>query len=136
MRIYPMILGPLERHLGKPITIDGMVIPARVIASTAAIHQGQLDSVYPEPKLWKPERWIDADERMKLNWIPFGHGCRSCPGSNLAMTELKYMIGMIFRKFRAIIPPRGETEELALADVFAAGSKSRHCWLKFKKLEN
>jgi cytochrome P450 len=88
MRIYPMILGPLERHLGKPITIDGMVIPARVIASTAAIHQGQLDSVYPEPKLWKPERWIDADERMKLNWIPFGHGCRSRPGSSYDRIEI------------------------------------------------
>lgn len=133
--MYPMIPGPLERHLGKTTTIAGQVIPARVIASTAALNQGQLASVYPQPESWKPERWIDADERMKLNWIPFGHGCRACPGSNLAMTELKYMIGIIFRKFKAVMPPGGESETLALADVFAAGSRSGHCWLKFEKLD-
>lgn len=135
MRMYPMIPGPLERHLGKTTTIAGQVIPARIIASTAALNQGQLASVYPQPESWKPERWIDADERMKLNWIPFGHGCRACPGSNLAMTELKYMIGIIFRKFKAVMPPGGESETLALADVFAAGSRSGHCWLKFEKLD-
>jgi cytochrome P450 len=135
MRMYPMIPGPLERHLGKDVTIAGKVVPKGVIASTAALNQGQLETVYPQPQLWKPERWINADERMKLNWIPFGHGCRSCPGSNLALTELKYMLGMIFRNFKSVMPPGSENDDLALADVFAAGSRTGHCWLKFKKLE-
>ncbi|KAH7070071.1 cytochrome P450 [Paraphoma chrysanthemicola] len=135
MRMYPMIPGPLERHLGKDLVIAGKPIPAGVIASTGAYNQGRLEEVYPEPNLWKPERWIEADERMKLNWTPFGHGCRSCPGSNLAMTELKYMMGMIFRKFKAVMPPGRDNETLTLADVFAAGSKSGHCWLKFEKLQ-
>jgi cytochrome P450 len=134
MRLYPMIPGPLERHLGKSLNIAGKEVPAGVIASTAAYNQGRLESVYPQANLWLPERWIDADERMKLNWIPFGHGSRSCPGSNLAMTELKYMIGLIFRKFKAIMPPDAQKDELVLADVFAAGSRSGHCWLKFKKI--
>lgn len=135
MRMYPMIPGPLERHLGKTITIAGRTVPAGIIASNGAYNQGRLESVFPQPDLWKPERWLDADERMKLNWIPFGHGCRSCPGSNLAMTELKYMIGMIFRKFKAVMPPNTADDQLALADVFAAGSRSGHCWLKFERLE-
>jgi hypothetical protein len=50
------------------------------------------------------------------------------------MTELKYMIGLIFRKFKAIMPPDAQKDELVLADVFAAGSRSGHCWLKFKKI--
>lgn len=104
MRMYPMIPGPLERYLGKDLEIAGHMVPKGVIASTAAFNQGRLIAVYPQPCQWSPERWIDADERMKLNWIPFETGCRSCPGSNLAMTELKYMVAMIFLNFRSTIP--------------------------------
>lgn len=131
MRMYPMIPGPLERYLSKDLNIGGLSVPRGVIASNSAYDQGRLPDVYPEPDQWRPQRWIDADERMKLNWIPFGHGARSCPGSNLAMTELKYMLGKIFRLFEATIPEGREDERLEMADVFAAGSRSGECWLKF-----
>lgn len=135
MRLYPMIPGPLERHLGDWIEVDGIRVAPGVIASTAAYDQGRIAEVYPEPNKWKPERWIGASERMKLNWIPFGHGCRSCPGSNLAITELKYIIGTVFRRFTVELPHEHPDEALDLADVFAAGSKTGHCWLHFKELE-
>ncbi|KAL2204759.1 cytochrome P450 [Sarocladium strictum] len=132
MRLYPMIPGPLERHLGKEIVVDGKVIPAGVIASTAAIDQGRLEEVFPDNEKWKPERWIDATDRMKLNWTPFGHGCRACPGSNLALTELKYMIGKIFRLYKSVVPKGHDEDDLQLADIFAAGSRSGHVWLQFE----
>ncbi|OOQ89748.1 hypothetical protein PEBR_07192 [Penicillium brasilianum] len=135
MRIYPMIPGPLERYLGEWIEVDGMKVPPGVIASTAAYDQGRQADVYPEPHEWKPERWIGATERMKLNWTPFGHGCRSCPGANLAITELKYIIGTIFRRFTVRLPGGYANEPLELADVFAAGSKTGHCWLHFEEFE-
>ena len=136
MRMYPMIPGPLERYLGKPITVAGKTVPPGVIASTGAFNQGRLADVYPEPDRWSPDRWLNATERMRLNWTPFGYGSRSCPGANLAMTELKYMIGTIFRKFEVVVPPGHENDTLELADVFAAGSRSGHCWLKFVKENN
>jgi cytochrome P450 len=135
MRMYPMIPGPLERYLPREIVVAGKTVPPGVIASNAAYNQGRLEEVFPEPNKWKPERWLDADERMKLNWTPFGHGSRACPGSNLAMTELKYMVGGVFRRFRVVMPRGHEDDVLELADVFAAGSKTGHCWLKFERLE-
>lgn len=136
MRLYPMIPGPLERHLGKPIEVNGYALGPGVVASTAAYTQGRLTHVFPGPELWRPERWIEASanqrERMELNWIPFGTGSRSCPGSNLAMTELKYMMGTIFRLFRSTVPLGHENETLELADIFAAGSRSGHVWLQFE----
>ncbi|KAH7008950.1 putative cytochrome P450 [Ilyonectria destructans] len=136
MRLYPMIPGPLERYLGKDIVVNGKRVPKGVIASTAAYNQARLEEVFPQSSSWIPDRWIEADERMRLNWTPFGHGCRSCPGSNLAMTELKYMIGKIFRLFRVVTPPGYEQDTLELADVFAAGSKTGHVWLKFVEAKN
>ncbi|KAH7139929.1 putative cytochrome P450 [Dactylonectria estremocensis] len=131
MRLYPMIPGPLERYLGKPIRVAGLEIPKGVIASTGAHSQGRLPQVYPEPEVWDPARWMHATERMRTNWIPFGSGCRSCPGANLATTELKYMLGKILRLFEVVTPVGHENDTLELADVFAAGSKTGHCWLKF-----
>jgi cytochrome P450 len=135
MRMFPMIPGPQERHLGRDALIAGRMVPAGVIASTAPYNQGRIPNVFPNPDQWRPDRWREADEAMKLNWIPFGHGSRACPGSNLAMTELKYIVGMIFRKFKAVMPEGGENDELLLGDVFAAGTRSGHCWLKFEKVD-
>jgi cytochrome P450 len=133
MRMYPMIPGPLERHLGTSITVDGHTIPPGIIASTSAYTQGRLESVYRNASEWNPQRWPKADARMKLNWIPFGYGSRSCPGANLAVTELKSMTAAVFRGLKAVPPTDVAFEEkLELADVFAAGTKSGVCWLRFE----
>ena len=136
MRMYPMIPGPLERYLGKEIELEGRRIPPGVVCSNSAYTQGRLAEVFPEPESWRPERWLNATKRMELNWIPFGTGCRACPGSNLAVTELKYMIGTIFRMFTSVVPPGHEQDVLELADVFSASSQTGHCWLKFDLSEN
>ncbi|SMR53672.1 unnamed protein product [Zymoseptoria tritici ST99CH_3D1] len=132
MRLWPMIPGPLERYLGKPITVNGMQVPTGVIASTSALTSGRNPDVFPEPEKWIPERWLDATDRMKLNWTPFGYGSRICPGSNLALTELKYMLGALFRNMRAVPPRNTESKSIELRDVFAAGTASGHCWLRFE----
>lgn len=136
MRMFPMIPGPLERRLGTPIILNGRKIPAGVVASTSAYTQGRLPDVFPDPDAWKPERWNHRTKRMETNWIPFGTGCRACPGSNLALTELKYMLGTIFRNFRSVVPEGHEGDIMELADIFAAGSKTGHCWLKFELAED
>ncbi|CAG8049907.1 unnamed protein product [Penicillium olsonii] len=135
MRLYPMIPGPLERHLGEWIEVDGLKIAPGVIASTAAYDQGRIAEVYPSAEQWKPERWLEATDRMKLNWTPFGHGCRSCPGANLAITELKYIIGTLLRRFTVRLPEDYPNDPLDLADVFAAGSATGHCWLLFEEMK-
>lgn len=131
MRMYPMIPGPQERRITHDIRAAGTVIPAGTIASTGAYNQGRLADVYPEPEEWKPERWFDVDARMRLNWIPFGCGARICPGIILAVIELKYIIGTIFRKFDAVPPPEYEDDVIELNDIFAASTRSGDCWLKF-----
>jgi cytochrome P450 len=132
MRLWPMIPGPLERYLGKPIEVNGLHVPPGIIASTSAYTSGRKADVYPEPEKWIPDRWLEATERMRLNWTPFGYGSRICPGSNLALTELKYMLGAIFRNMRSVQPKGVPWEPIELADVFAAGTRSGHCWLRFE----
>lgn len=135
MRMFPMVPGPLERYLGEGVEVSGLRVPSGVIGSTGAFDQGRKPDVFPQPDQWRPERWFDATEEMRLNWIPFGHGSRACPGSNLAMTELKYMIGTILRYF-SVVPPKYHTQDgIELGDVFTAGEKSGHLWLRFIETE-
>jgi hypothetical protein len=30
------------------------------------------NSLFPEPGAGKPGRWLNANKRMELNWVPFG----------------------------------------------------------------
>lgn len=120
MRLWPILPGPLYRHLGQAITVNGLTVAPGVIASTAALDQHMRPDIYPEPEMFKPERWSDASEAMKRNWIPFGYGARICPGQNLGMTELKYFLAAILRHFRCEIPDGMHDSQVELRDPFTS----------------
>lgn len=145
MRLHPVIPGPQERRLAADVRAAGLRVPAGAIASVGAFDQGRLADVYAVPEAWRPERWLaaaadddDHGARMRLNWIPFGHGSRACPGANLAVVELKYILGAVFRRFTAVPVPGREADGgvIELDDVFAASTRSGQCWLKFEVAED
>ena len=81
---------------------------------------------------------------MHHNWIPFGYGSRSCPGINLAMTELKIIVGTVCQLLKVIVgtvcqllkvsPPKHHNQgRLDLLDVFGAAESSGHYWLRFEE---
>jgi cytochrome P450 len=60
----------------------------RVSAMPYTLHRN--GAVFPEPRAWKPERWLlppdSAEMKEMLRWFwAFGSGGRMCIGSNLAM---------------------------------------------------
>ncbi|KAH6959626.1 putative cytochrome P450 [Ilyonectria sp. MPI-CAGE-AT-0026] len=145
MRLWPIVPGPLERHIGQSITVGGVTIPPGTVASTAAFDQGRREDVFPNADMFVPDRWLNADEAMKRNWIPFGYGSRSCPGQNLAMTELKYFLAAIFRQFKSVIPENRDKDVLEMRDVFTAsvsmrngitGKAENRCLLQFAPQPN
>ncbi|KEF51227.1 uncharacterized protein A1O9_12730 [Exophiala aquamarina CBS 119918] len=140
MRLWPIVPGPLERHLGQSITVNGVTVPPGTIASSAAYDQGRREDIFPNAEAFRPARWLNADAAMKKNWIPFGHGSRSCPGQNLGMTELKYFLAAIFRQFKSVVPEGRGEDILEMRDVFTAsilmrdgitGKSQNKCWLQF-----
>lgn len=74
-------------------TIEGYAdIPAGVRISTAAYCLHRNTEVFPDPDAWKPERWLQGDqkkgggtEEMRRWFWAFGSGGRMCIGSNLAL---------------------------------------------------
>jgi len=56
--------------------------------------------LFPEPKLFRPERFLDSDASVQRNgYRPFERGVRSCMGQGLAVEEMKVALLMIARWF-------------------------------------
>ena len=38
------------------------------------------ETIFPEPRKFKPERWFNATEQQNKCFVPFGKGTRACIG--------------------------------------------------------
>lgn len=115
LRIAPPAPGAMPREvLSGGTTIDGHHIPAGIDVSVghwAIMHNTEY---YPEPFIYKPERWIikdDTDERRKRGvsraevdkaqsaFCAFSIGQRSCVGKNMAYIELTLSLARVLFLF-------------------------------------
>jgi cytochrome P450 len=97
MRLTPASPSEMNREV-RPggITINGEQYPAGVIVGAASWSQTR-SSVYRDPYIFRPERWIvdevngvteESIALLRSNYHPFARGPGSCPGRNMALLEL------------------------------------------------
>jgi cytochrome P450 family 135 len=108
MRIRPVV-AQIGRVLTKETVIDGWTVPAHtmVIVPMTVIHTDP--EIYPNPKEFRPERFLDGEDPGGYAWLPFGGGPRRCPGASLALLEMRAVITAILRSVR-LAPDRPESE--------------------------
>jgi len=59
----------------------------------------QRSDLYPEPKLFKPERFLER-QFSPYEFLPFGGGARRCIGEALAQFEMKLVIATMLSHYR------------------------------------
>jgi cytochrome P450 family 135 len=106
LRIRPVVPG-VVRKLTEPLELRGYEIPAgtRVAPNIYLTHMNP--AVYPEPKRFLPERFLDNGADT-YSWIPFGGGIRRCLGASFAMYEMKVVIPAILRRVEIEAPGPSE----------------------------
>ena len=85
------VIPAVGRVLQKPEVIGGYAMPAGAIASACVYLAHQNPAVYPDPEVFRPERFTTAQPEP-TTWLPFGGGIRRCIGAQFATYEMKVVL--------------------------------------------
>ncbi|XP_069360280.1 cytochrome P450 4C1-like [Maniola hyperantus] len=115
LRLYPSV-----PFIGREIVEDFMLDDIKVQkGEEVVVHiydvQRRAD-LYPEPEVFKPERFLEADSRHPYAYVPFSAGPRNCIGQRFAKMEMKCVLSEIVRNFRLEPMKRGARPTLK-ADI-------------------
>jgi cytochrome P450 family 135 len=100
LRLRPVVPGIGRVVRGAPFEVGGYLIPdgIEINPSIAAIHRRA--DCYPEPRAFRPERFLAADAPDTYTWLPFGGGTRRCLGASFATFEMRVVIRRVIERTR------------------------------------
>jgi cytochrome P450 len=85
--------------------IGGRLLPAGVSVAPCIHLIHRRPDVYPEPRRFRPERFLE-EPAGTYTWIPFGGGVRRCLGGSFAVFEMKTVLSelAVSRQLRPVRP--------------------------------
>ena len=99
LRIYPITLTTFMRVLKSPLELMGYEFEAGTALVPCVYLTHQREDLYPEPKRFKPERFLER-QFSPYEYFPFGGGNRRCIGMALAQLEMKLVLATIVSRFQ------------------------------------
>ncbi|KAK4695819.1 hypothetical protein P7C71_g1997, partial [Lecanoromycetidae sp. Uapishka_2] len=109
-RLHPPFGLPYERVVPpQGAVICGQKIPGGTVVGMSpwATHR-DYDTFGRDSDLWRPERWIEADEgkrrRMENALLTFGAGNRSCIGKHISYLEISKVVPSLLREYDVSLP--------------------------------
>ncbi len=88
LRIHPVAMLTFARIAQEPVSIQGYDLAAGTVVMGCMYLTHHRPDLYPEPDLFKPERFLER-QFSPYEYFPFGGGARRCIGLALAQLELK-----------------------------------------------
>ena len=110
LRLRP-ILPLVARRLTEPMEIGGHLLPAGVRVTPCIYLIHRRPDVYPEPRRFRPERFLEQPAGT-YTWIPFGGGVRRCLGASFAMFEMKAVLSQLVAS-RSLAPAAPASERVS-----------------------
>jgi cytochrome P450 family 110 len=96
LRLHP-IAGSVARTLKRPMRLGAWSLPAGVAVSPSIIGLHRRPELYPDPEVFRPERFLDRTF-APYEYMPFGGGHRRCIGAAFASYELKIVLATLLRE--------------------------------------
>jgi cytochrome P450 len=121
LRHRPVLPNAEPRLTKRPITIGGFEYPAGVslLASAFLVHHDP--EIYPEPNVFRPERFVGKAPGT-YTWIPFGGGRRRCLGASFALQEMKIVLRATLERFE-LSPATDRPERTARRSITFSPSR-------------
>jgi cytochrome P450 len=110
LRSRPVLPNVQPRLVKQPVEIGGWSYPPGccLVANAYLVHHDP--ELYPDPYVFRPERFLDTDPGT-YTWIPFGGGRRRCLGASFALLEMRMVLRAVFAS--ATAHPDGDGAELS-----------------------
>ncbi|HEY8478728.1 MAG TPA: cytochrome P450 [Spirillospora sp.] len=111
LRLHPPLIL-LLRVAKSDQEVCGHRIPAGTLVGCSLAVSNRIESDFPDPDAFLPERYVAPREEDVVNrwtWVPFGAGRHRCVGANFAMMQLKAIFSVLLRdwEFEAAQPLDG-----------------------------
>jgi len=97
LRVRPVIPG-VGRVVQQPFELNGYTIPAGVEINPSIRLIHWRGDIYPDPKAFRPERFLADDAPDTYTWIPFGGGTRRCLGASFAQMEMRLVLRRVLER--------------------------------------
>lgn len=90
LRTRPIV--PLVARVAtKPYQLGPWLLPAETRIAPSIYLAGHRPDAYPEPRQFRPERWLGV-KPDPYTWLPFGGGIRRCIGMAFALLEMRIVL--------------------------------------------
>jgi cytochrome P450 len=99
LRLRPVLPNAEPRLTTREVQIGGVTYPPGVVLIASAYLINHDPETYPEPRAFRPERFIGASPGT-YTWIPFGGGRRRCLGASFAVQEMKVVLRAALRRYQ------------------------------------
>ncbi|NEO98183.1 MAG: cytochrome P450 [Symploca sp. SIO2E9] len=118
LRIYPILPSTFIRVLKSPMEIAGYHFDTGTALLPSIYLTHQREDLYPQPKRFKPERFLER-QYSPYEYLPFGGSHRRCLGSALAQLEMKLVLATIVSKFQMALTDNGSVKPVRRGLTFA-----------------
>jgi cytochrome P450 family 110 len=98
LRLYPIAMSAFPRVVKQPMTIAGYALEPGTVIMPSIYLAHHRTAVYPEPKQFRPERFLER-QYSPYEYLPFGGGDRRCIGSAFALFEMKLVLCQLLSHF-------------------------------------
>ncbi|WP_341525444.1 cytochrome P450 [Nostoc sp. UHCC 0302] len=94
LRLYPVVMVTLNRVVKSPLEVMGYRFEPGALLAPCIYLTHQREDLYPEPKQFKPERFLEH-QFAPSEYLPFGGGNRRCIGMAFAQFEMKLVLAHV-----------------------------------------
>jgi cytochrome P450 family 110 len=105
LRIYPIVISGFFRVLKAPFQVMGYQFEPGTALIPSIYLTHHREDIYPEPKRFKPERFLER-QFSQYEYLPFGGGNRRCLGMAFAQFEMKLVLATIVSHFELALVDR------------------------------
>jgi cytochrome P450 len=109
LRLRAVIPGIGRVVRGEPFQLNGYSVPPGIEINPSIRMMHLRGDLYPDPRAFRPERFLRPDAPDTYTWIPFGGGTRRCLGASFALMEMRIVLRRVLQ--RAALRPADPQRE-------------------------